>query len=325
MNELFGMVVSPGEASSRLYIFNTILTSDAARECVDKYENGEDVPQIKAVYTPQNYDSSTYYSEYIDNDGRLFAKCYYEGDYYFVEIYNKPEDLEEVSRESHIEDIKYHYEFKVDDYTATIEQNDYDENGRITLVVSSTFNMTNVIPKIIWQGKTLTPNESTTQDLNTGIIYTVEAESGRTKSYDVVVCYIPDEPIIADDIAIITKFNIGDYSTTITQNNNNEIGVIEASIPENVDISNIIPEITWEGIKLEPNDNELQDFTQDNIVYTVTAESGRNKIYEIHITRIPNSNPDTGIESPWNILRWSFIIILSGGVICFVNKRRKEF
>lgn len=224
-----------------------------------------------------------------------------------------------------IDDTAIITEFKVDDYTATIEQNDYDENGRITLVVSSTFNMTNVIPKIIWQGKTLTPNESTAQDLNTDIIYTVEAESGRTKSYDVVVCYITDEPIIADDIAIITKFNIGDYSTTITQNNINEIGVIEASIPENVDISNIIPEITWEGIKLEPNDNEPQDFTQDNIVYTVTAESGRNKIYEVHITRIPNSNPDTGIESPWNILRWSFIILLSSGVICFVNKRKKEF
>ena len=152
MNELFGMVVSPGEASSRLYIFNTILTSDAARECVDKYENGEDVPQIKAVYTPQNYDSSTYYSEYIDNDGRLFAKCYYEGDYYFVEIYNKPEDLEEVSRESHIEDIKYHYEFKVDDYTLTIKDIPLEEINTDYDSGKYRFYITNGVPVVVEYG-----------------------------------------------------------------------------------------------------------------------------------------------------------------------------
>ena len=225
--------------------------------------------------------------------------------------------------------------FKAGEYTAVIEQNGYDEHGTITLSVPDDFDVSSVAPVIVWRGERITPREHEVQDLTGNVIYEVVAESGRKKSYDVTVKYIPKEdkpqdpievpPVEVSDVAIITRFVVKDCTAKIEQNGIDEKGIITLIVPIEEDLSSVIPEIDWEGYEIMPGDTLAQDFTTP-ISYTVVAESGRTKVYDVKIVRIPNDvidNPDTGFTSIWDVGRVAFLIFIAGGVQIFIYKKKK--
>lgn len=219
--------------------------------------------------------------------------------------------------------------FRVGDYHAQIEQNGYYENGSIILEVPEDLDISNVIPGIIWSGEALTPGEGVAQDLTSDMTYTVLAESGREKSYNLTIKYIPiaDEPENPpvenlDDTAIITAFTVNGHAAAITQNKPHEEGVITLAIPEGEDVSLAVPDITWEGAAITPSATATQDFT-DTLRYTVYAKSGRTKVYRVQVKIAYYGNPYTGDTVVSDIAKTILLVLVIGGTVVFIHHRKR--
>lgn len=219
--------------------------------------------------------------------------------------------------------------FKVGDYQARIEQNGYYENGSITLSIPEDLDISNIVPGIIWSGEALTPGEGVTQDLTSSITYTVLAESGREKPYDLTIEYIPiatepENPPVEnlDDTAIITAFTVSGHAAAITQNKPHEEGVITLVIPEGEDVSLVVPDITWKGIAITPSATAAQDFTAA-MRYTVHAESGRTKTYRVQVKIAYYGNPYTGDTAVADIAKTILLVLVIGGSVVFIHHRKR--
>lgn len=125
----------------------------------------------------------------------------------------------------------------------------------------------NIVPDVIRisTGATINPLADTPRDFaNTDPVYTVTGAHSGDRVYTVHLDVVP-----LDTTAKITHFEIDGYSGTINEVDKTITIVIPANA--NVDITNAIPVVTWQGESILPLDGSTVDFT-DPVMYTVQAE-----------------------------------------------------
>jgi len=144
-----------------------------------------------------------------------------------------------------------------------------DENDKITVTLPYDYpedKLKDVVPEIKWEGKTLTPDEDDAQDFTQPVRYVVIAEDPNViNPYDIIVQYA-ESP---DSTAKITEFIIDNTPGVIDDENDKITVTLPYDYPDEK-LKDAIPEIKWEGSKIEPNEGVPQDFTKP-VTYTVTA------------------------------------------------------
>jgi hypothetical protein len=102
--------------------------------------------------------------------------------------------------------------------------------------------------------------------------------------------------VAANNEAEITHFAIDGYpgvTATITPDAGGGQGLIEATLPYGVSLTNLIPLIQYGGKTLNPASGIMQNFSGP-VYYTVTAENDTTKTYKVSLDNAP-ANTDTGI------------------------------
>ena len=159
-------------------------------------------------------------------------------------------------------------------------------------------NLTSLKPIItISEGAKINPSPNTSRDFNEEVRYMVTAENGAEREYVVVV-----NNKIRSGENLITLFQLNVNNEVLNGELNQENNTITFDLV-GADLSSLTPiiEISRQAI-ITPNTGISQNFNE-NIFYTVTAENGDERVYEV----IVNNRPfNTGN----NIL--SFVVGING-------------
>ncbi|MBD0852546.1 leucine-rich repeat domain-containing protein [Maribacter arenosus] len=143
------------------------------------------------------------------------------------------------------------------------------------------------------------------QDFGNTVIYTVTAEDKTTAAYEVTVL------ITKSTEKKITYFNFTptdnpSLTAIVVCTIEEDLKLITATIPNNVDLSSITPSIGLSpGATIDLNG--VQNFTE-KVNYTITAEDGSSNIYEVHLTNLATKQKkvleDILSTNPENTLGW---------------------
>lgn len=142
------------------------------------------------------------------------------------------------------------------------------EAATVYVEVLNGTNITNITPSItISLGATIDPNGGIAMDFTNPVDYTVTAEDGTTKVWNVRVV----EAAVSDKAEILT-FEVAEAVGEVVINS--EAATIDLTVAVGTDITNITPSITISlGATISPDGGTAQDFTNP-VVYTVTAQDG---------------------------------------------------
>jgi len=152
-------------------------------------------------------------------------------------------------------------------------------NDTIDIGVKQGTLKTNLQPRIIFRGKSVSPDPSQRQNFTFPIHYTVTAEDGSLASYIAFVHEMSslkeitsfafrqtDNPVLSEDI---TGVPTGD--------------TIVLYVSDKVDLKKLIPFITYKGKSLTPETGKPVDFT-GKAFYTVVAEDQSTRTYTVIVT-----------------------------------------
>lgn len=159
-------------------------------------------------------------------------------------------------------------------------------NNKITATLPVGSDLTKLSPFIVVSEKaTVNPSSGTIQDFIQPVKYTITAEDGSTRFYEVKITVIPKSS--KKDIVSFT-FEIN--SVKIAANIDSVKSLITATVPTGTDISKLIPSIVIsERAEINPVSGSVQDFTQP-VKYTVKAEDGSTRVYDAKVnTEKPTS------------------------------------
>lgn len=124
--------------------------------------------------------------------------------------------------------------------------------------------------------------------------YAISAEvDGKVQILDDTVLIVPER---LSSEKVINKFSLGlDSENVYIDEANSKIIV---TLPKDVDITNILPDIEYVGKGISPDTNIKQDFS-NNVKYTVTAEDGTTRTYtvEVCINVSPDLSNDNKIQA----------------------------
>ena len=161
---------------------------------------------------------------------------------------------------------------------STVEGEIDNTNKTITVTVPASADITNLIPKIIISGKSVSPSSGTAKDFSNPVTYTVTAEDGSSDDYTVTV----------------TKAKKSDKEITSfifkTSENNELLSDVVCSI-SGTDITvnlpyvskPLVPSIVYSGASITPETDKNQDFSAP-VEYTVTAGDGSSVKYTVTVT-----------------------------------------
>ena len=196
-------------------------------------------------------------------------------------------------------------------------------NDTITVKVQPGVSLVDIAPLITYQGISITPSIGTSVNFTNPVSYTVTAEDGSTIQYYVIVSYKSTNKEILD-FRFKTSENPSLSSEVIGQFINDSS--IIAHVPSSVNVHTLIPSITHNGVSINPQGNIISDFS-DKVYYTVTAEDGSTKKYNVFLTS--NNMVYTGcangylyaLDAASGQIKWSF----NGGQqmgspICYQDK-----
>ncbi len=186
------------------------------------------------------------------------------------------------------------------DIIGTIDQ----DTRTITAMAPNGTDLNGLVPSIQVSLKaSIDPKVS--QDFGNTLIYTVTAEDKTTAAYEVTVL------VNLNSEKKITYFNFTptnnpSLTATIVCTIDEDLKLITATIPNNVDQSSMTPSIGLSpGATIDPNG--VQNFTE-KVNYTITAEDGSSYIYEIHLTNLATKQKkvleDILSTNPENTLGW---------------------
>ncbi|WP_312908245.1 DUF5018 domain-containing protein [Tissierella praeacuta] len=171
------------------------------------------------------------------------------------------------SEKSHNNKIFY---FGIENYVVNMDH----DNGKIDITVPYGTDITALIPDVgIDYRASVVPKSKKTQNFTKPVIYTVTSESGKTKEYEVVVSH--GSASIENKIL---SFRVGTIDGKIEGNN------ITIEVPNTVNLSNIKPVIEISpNAKVKPASSEKVDFSKGEIDYTVTSQSGEQRVYKVSV------------------------------------------
>lgn len=158
-------------------------------------------------------------------------------------------------------------------------------NSVVTIEVPHGYDLSNVAPSIeISENATVLPNPKQNQNFNNEIKYLVTSEDGKVKTYTIYAVILPNTA------NLITSFKIPDNDTFIVAEIDNTKNIISIQVPFEFDLSAIKPEIeVSESATIQPK-QDVPINLEDNLKYTVTSESGLDRVYEVSIIRGANND-----------------------------------
>jgi hypothetical protein len=147
-------------------------------------------------------------------------------------------------------------------------------------------NTSRLTPLIIVSPKArFSPDSGVAQDFTNGMRYTVTAQNGTSHEYIVRTTVAPSSQ------RDILKFRFEELNPAVEgalDSVRATIGTgytyrVRAKVPNTIDRSKLSPTITVSPkAKVSPESNSVQDFTK-TVVYTVTAEDGKTKVYNVTV------------------------------------------
>ena len=159
-------------------------------------------------------------------------------------------------------------------------------NNKITATLPVGSDLTKLSPFIMVSEKaTVNPSSGTVQDFTQPVKYTITAEDGSTKFYEVKITATPKS-----SKKDIVSFTFETNSVKIAANIDSVKSLITATVPTGTDISKLTPSIVIsERAEINPVSGSVQDFTQP-VKYTVKAEDGSTRVYDAKVnTEKPTS------------------------------------
>lgn len=136
-----------------------------------------------------------------------------------------------------------------------------------------------LVPEIIFDGKSIAPLSKLPQNFTVSVNYLVTAADGSSIKYVVIVSYLSTSKSI-DSFVFKLKDNSGlpyDIIGLIG------IDTIKLVIPEDVDLTKLVPTVAFTGRNLTPTTNNRQNFSSI-VNYTVTAEDRSIKVYKVLVS-----------------------------------------
>ncbi len=139
------------------------------------------------------------------------------------------------------------------------------------------------IPTVgISAGATIAPEDIVERDFGSAVKYTVVAEDGTSKDWEVIVTVLPEA---LSNRAKILTFELDELQedATITR------GSVEGVIKSGTDLSSLKPKITVsEGATISPDSEVAQDFT-DPVEYVITSEDGTIVNWIVMLSVLPSN------------------------------------
>ncbi len=154
------------------------------------------------------------------------------------------------------------------------------EDGTISLEMTSDVDLSNVKPYILWSGSAI--SEEGYIDLSSGsYVYTVTSSSGVDKSYTVIVT-------IPADSTALQNFNIAIPSVdTLVWSVDDTTMTISATVPYGTDLSECIIDILdWYGMSTNMNEGDTINLTKCNYLI-IKADNGDTITYAIVAKEAP--------------------------------------
>lgn len=166
------------------------------------------------------------------------------------------------------------------------------ETGEISLNVPTGTSVNSMVPQILISAKAnISPSASTARNFTTPVQYLVTSENGTEKNWTVTVGLLnSDQKEIVD--FKLSPLQIGNASI-------GSDGIISVKMPEGVNLNGIVPQIlTISGSAgISPAANAPQNFS-NNVVYTVTAQDGSEKIWTVKTSLIDPSVANIDFLTP---------------------------
>lgn len=172
--------------------------------------------------------------------------------------------------------------FKFSDLSPEVIGSIDDSAQIVDLTVPYGTDVTALVPTITHTGASIQPNSGVAQDFTNPVTYTVTADDGTTKDYNVTVT------VAKNSAKNITEFKFSQLSPEVIGNISNKHKTIDLSVPYGTDIASLVPTITHTGQSVSPSSGVANDFT-NTVTYTVTAANGSTKSYDVTVTVLPNS------------------------------------
>ena len=163
------------------------------------------------------------------------------------------------------------------------------ELATVTVLVTDSTDRSSLTPEITISGKaSIEPGSGEPVDFNSGaVIYTVTAEDNSNKEWNVTITNSLSSE------AEILSFHLSQFQVGETVFDGQDI-YLEVFYGVNFALLNPIIEISEDAV-ISPESNTATDFSSGQVVYTVTAQDGTEKIWTAHAEYAPNYQ--TGIVS----------------------------
>jgi hypothetical protein len=156
------------------------------------------------------------------------------------------------------------------------------EQATVAVLVSDSTNLSSLTPEItISEKASIEPESEETVDFSHGAVtYTVTAEDNTTKDWDVTISnYLSSEAEILS--FRLSQFQVGE-SVFIGQDI-----YFKVFYGVNFAILNPIIEISEHAV-ISPESSTVTDFSSGEVIYTVTAQDGTEKVWTAHAEYAPN-------------------------------------
>jgi outer membrane protein assembly factor BamB len=147
----------------------------------------------------------------------------------------------------------------------------------VSISVSPGVSLSGLTPTISFVGKSISPSATSSEDFNKPVRYTITAEDGSTKSYIVLVRFYSSAKNItsfvfraADNPGVLSK----DVTATIKNDS------IIAIVPPGVDLSMLVPDISYNSQTISPANKTALDFN-GTVSYYLTAEDVTSVTYKV--------------------------------------------
>ncbi|MEZ5335433.1 MAG: DUF5018 domain-containing protein [Methanolobus sp.] len=188
-----------------------------------------------------------------------------------------------VTVEASSEKVITSFSFQEPDVNGSINE----EEKTITMTVPYGTDISALVPDVAYTGTNLEPESGTAQNFANPVNYTVTAEDDSTKQYTVTV-----------NVASSTDKSITSFSFTepaVEGLIDEDEKTINLEVPEDTNVSSLIPVITHTGINITPASMIAQDFTNP-VNYTVTAGDSSTWNYTVTVN-IEESSSSTASTS----------------------------
>lgn len=155
----------------------------------------------------------------------------------------------------------------------------------ITVTMPARTDITALAPTIVHTGASIAPASGAARDFTGGVLYTVTAADGLTKTYTAHVVVLPvDKEILSFTIP-------GQVSSVVG------VDTVLVTMPKGTDVRALTPEIVYTGVSIAPDSGETVDFTGP-VDYTIAAADSSTYVYRVTVRAQADSPRGEGAVIP---------------------------